>query len=1153
MTKRYDYIGGFISATSTGQQGGIYSLARQFQLEQTNSWNTDSNFANVSLVLNADSTVTPFITDSSANNFLLSVAGDVRPNNISLYNRNFYSNYFNGSSDFLSLSGTALFSITTATTPFTIEAWIMPMSNTGCIFSESYTGAGNPINICISMADGINMDAGGGTVGQTICFGWYNGSAWITAAGANQALTLGRWTHVACVFTGSTTKIYYNGYDVTKPNTPVPATTWGVTGNNGDGWTIARRWDGTASAYFNGFIKDFRFVRGTAVYTSDFTPPAAPLTAVTNTSLLTCQNNTFIDNSGNSLAITRNGSPQVSQITPITNTSSSFPGAVYFDGTVDYLSVPDNAALDMESSNFTIQCWFYPTTTPNNSIFSKRANTATYGGIQVGFSSSLVPGLLVTVDGSTWGINLTSSISCVLNAWNHIALVRNGTSWTLYVNGVSGISATLSGTVPNNSAAFTIGSNSADGSAVITSSYISDFSVVKGTAVYTGNFTPPTEPLTAVAGTSLLTLQNTGQVNNSSFIDRGPYNLIVTRNGNITAGSFNPYASGWSSLFTGGSDNISVATNAAFGMGTSNYTIECWIYATANPANGVGTIVDLRTGATASATAIRINASLQIMHYNGPANVETAFTTRTISLNTWTHIAVVRISGTVYGYINGLLAGSVASNSDFGSSQPVLIGQNRTAGYGFNGYISNFHIVKSVALYTADFTLRLSSITATSNTSLLTFQNNRYVDNSSSGFTITSATAASLQKFSPFTNTNQSYNTSVHSGSFYLDGASDYLSIAATPSTVFLTNNFTIEFWVYFTNAAATGAHQGLYSNYTAWTTNSIYFGKHPSNSGFVAFYVNNYSTSAALLAESSLPPNNAWTHYALVRNGTSVVLYRNGAVSASNTVSATLSFTSGSNPVFIGAIGDILSTSSLSGYMADFRISNYPVYTAAFTPPAAALSPNSGTLLMIGSQTAIVDSTMNSNFETNGDTKISTVIKRNGSASIALDGNTDWLFTPGNRIFNFGSSNWTVEAWVYLNAMPTSDAWPTNFSLHMVLTCVGTFNGGDGFNCMIGQTKLLIHSNDVQYAGTAHGMVINTWYHIAYVRNGNTIFFYVNGNSTGSAAFTGSVGVGANTWIGCETGQGAYFNGYIDDLRVTRNTVRYTGAFSPPGRLAIR
>lgn len=1144
MTKRYDYNGGFISAGVSGQRGGMYSLARQFQLERTGNWDTDTNFGNVSILINAENASAPFYRDASANNYALSLVGDTRPNNVSPYDNVQYSTYFNGSTDFLTLPSNSVFNITTGTTPFTIEAWIKPMGNTGCVFSESFTGGSNPINIVISMADGVSMDTG--TVGRTICFGWYTGGAWVTAAGAHMELTLGQWTHLACVFTGSTTRIYYNGVNVTKPNNPTPATTWGITNSNGDSYFIGRRWDATGSPFFNGFIKDFRFVRGTAVYTSNFTPPTAPLSTITNTSVLTCQNNRYIDNSGNNLTITANGSVQVSHHTPFTNFVSAFPGSVYFDGTGDYLTIA--SGMSVGTSDFTVEAWVYITSYTNvwQSIISTRASGSTAGATDVWALGVNNTGYAYIYSGAFQIQGAAGQVP--LAAWTHISVTRAGSAMTLYINGNSVQTSTSS---QNYTVALAAVGANRDGSEGFTG-YINNLRLVVGPIVYTGNFVPPAQPLAAVTNTRLLTCQTTGTAHNSSFLDRSPYNLIVTRNGNVTQGSFNPYASGWSVLFEGGTDNLSIANNIAFGFGTGDYTVECWIYAVSNPANGPGTIVDFRTGATASATVIRINSSLQIMHYNGPANIETAFTTRTISMSTWTHIAVVRISGTVFAYINGVLAGSVASSSDFGNAQPVLIGQNRTAGFNFNGYISNFHVVKGTALYTSAFTPRLSPITAVANTSLLTCQNNRYLDNSSLGFTITSSTA-SVQRFSPFANLNQSYSTGLHSGSLFFDGTTDWLSCASTPATAFLANNFTIEFWVYFTNANATGSHQGLYTNYTTWAANSIYFGKHPGNGGCVAVHVNNFSTTTHLLTELTLPPNNAWTHYALVRNGTSVVLYRNGVATASNTVSATLSFTGASNPVFVGGVGDILSTSSLPGYMCDFRISNYAVYTAAFTPPTSPLTPDSGTQLLIANQAAISDQSMSWDFETNGDARISTAIRRNGSASLAFDGNNDWLFTPGNRVLNFGSGNWTVEAWVYLNAMPTSDAWPTNFSSHFVLTCVGTFNGGDGWNTIIGQTRLLIHSNDTQYAGTAHGMVINTWYHIAYVRNGNTIFFYVNGNPTGSVAFSGSLGVGTHTWIGCETGQGAFFNGFVDDLRVTRGVARYTAAFTPPARLAIR
>jgi hypothetical protein len=163
------------------------------------------------------------------------------------------------------------------------------------------------------------------------------------------------------------------------------------------------------------------------------------------------------------------------------------------------------------------------------------------------------------------------------------------------------------------------------------------------------------------------------------------------------------------------------------------------------------------------------------------------------------------------------------------------------------------------------------------------------------------------------------------------------------------------------------------------------------------------------------------------------------------------------------------------------------------------------------------------------------------------FNGSTDYLVIPGNPIFNNGTADFTVDCWVYLNAMPTSDAWPTAFSSHMVILESGTFNAADGFACIIGATKLLVHDNaDAQYASTSnHNMVINTWYHLAYVRSSNTMIFYVNGSSLGSVAFSASLTTGSFTYIGCETTQGAFLNGYIDDLRFTR-LARYTGPYFP-------
>ena len=213
----------------------------------------------------------------------------------------------------------------------------------------------------------------------------------------------------------------------------------------------------------------------------------------------------------------------------------------------------------------------------------------------------------------------------------------------------------------------------------------------------------------------------------------------------------------------------------------------------------------------------------------------------------------------------------------------------------------------------------------------------------------------------------------------------------------------------------------------------------------------------------------------------------------------------------------------------------------------------NSSSLLMHfsgsnGSTTFIDNSPSVKTVTSNNGAAISSLQSKFGNRSGLFDGVDDYLSISGNTVCNFGSSNFTVECWVRLNAMPTSDAWPTNYSSHFVVITAGTPNLGDGIGFIIGQTKLIVHSNDSQLPNATHGMTTNTWYHIAYVRSGNNLYFFVNGSQVGTTqTLTGAVGTGATTYIGCETGQGAFFNGYMDELRVTKGIARYTSNFTEP------
>jgi hypothetical protein len=148
--------------------------------------------------------------------------------------------FFNGVSaaDSLTITDNSVLGLASTTTPFTIEMWVYPTNAGGVLFTEAFPGSG-PIPIAISMSNGTDIST---TTGQIIGFGSYNGTSW-SSAFSNTNISLNTWTHLACVFTGSTTKIFFNGIDVTKTSSPTPPSTWRA-GTNSQNWYLGRRWDG---------------------------------------------------------------------------------------------------------------------------------------------------------------------------------------------------------------------------------------------------------------------------------------------------------------------------------------------------------------------------------------------------------------------------------------------------------------------------------------------------------------------------------------------------------------------------------------------------------------------------------------------------------------------------------------------------------------------------------------------------------------------------------------------------------------------------------------------------------------------------------------------------------------------------------------------
>lgn len=214
----------------------------------------------------------------------------------------------------------------------------------------------------------------------------------------------------------------------------------------------------------------------------------------------------IIDSSVNALTITNNGTAS------LLNNGPYNQGAVNLDGTDQYLSVPYNPGFDFVARDFTVECWVYfNSLSATTTLFAINMQTplstsAGYAAVRLDVQSSGSAQLLASIDPNSWVYTNTSAAGTFSTGqWYHVAAVRKGTAFTLYVNGVLSISYILSGVLNNTSGVLWIGAVNNNSSATqYANAKISDFRIVNGTAVYTSNFTPPQSALSAITNTQLL-------------------------------------------------------------------------------------------------------------------------------------------------------------------------------------------------------------------------------------------------------------------------------------------------------------------------------------------------------------------------------------------------------------------------------------------------------------------------------------------------------------------------------------------------------------------------------------------------------------------------------------------------------------------------
>lgn len=630
-----------------------------------------------------------------------------------------------------------------------------------------------------------------------------------------------------------------------------------------------------------------------------------------------------------------------------------------------------------------------------------------------------------------------------------------------------------------------------------------------------------------------------GNGTNGSTVITDQKGKTVTANGNAQISTAKSRFKGSAIAFDGSGDYLSIPASADFNFSTGDFTIEAWIYIAANSA--------LDGGSKRTATIFSVNSNTSAFNclftITGDSSTTgtglTLYSTsngaksavQSISQGEWHHVAVSRSGTSMYFFLDGVQIGAtITDSSSWGSSSnSAYVGGNAfDANYNnyLNGYIADVRITKGVARYTTTFNVPTSPFPNQLPTTYDPFAANTvlamHMDGVNGSTTFYDQCGKTVM---PSGNAQISTTQSKFGGSSaYFDGTVDCVSVPVSEDWNFGTGDFTVEMYAYF--LAHTSVME-LVGNYKGSTTG---WGlQRRSDTNTLSFHHGDTS----LVSASWIPSDGVWYHIAVSRASNVLRLFVGGTQIGADTANST-NISGSTNPLLVG---NLYLTGSyvqgFNGYIDDLRITKGVArYTTTFTPPTKQfIDPVNDVLghkpIPYGNATLGSGGVFNQ--------------------CMQFDGTGDYYVIPSHTDFDFGSQDFTIEFW-FKTAQTTAYACMLNREL------VGPpYSGGFSVFANNGTSGPLA----VWWADYSAGLAFltastnthqdNQWHHFAWVRNGNTHYMFLDGvvvaTNTSSVSFssvTKRLAIGTDLTYG-----GRDFNGYIDELRISKGVARYTTTFS--------
>ena len=865
---------------------------------------------------------------SDANNTVI-VNGNPYMGHFSPYNSAGYSTHFvDGNDNYIRTEATTTLNLANNTN-WTVEGWyyftIDP--NTHYLFSnDNGNFSWSNINyMCYFTSSTLKFEWGGG---QHVTMDF--------------SPELGRWYHLAWSCDGTTIRAFIDG--------DVRATSTGSTQfytHSSAFLSVGRPPNGHGSSQeHQGYVRDFRVVVGTCVYNANFVPPIQPLTAITNTKLLTC-NDPYIygkDTSGN-LTLTSYNNIESRPFTPYKHNSydaSKYGGSIFMDGT-DYLTTSGTANTNTTAGGaWTVEYWVYPQAydTNGNVMFDFRA-----GGSGAGITAEFTSTGNIYMNSGNSGYISNQDYDIVVKQWYHMAFVHTGSVLKFYLNGIEKYTNSHTSLANDNSSGvFGIGYKT-DGSKKF-KGYISDFRFVAGKAVYTGAFTPPSEPLTKTGGTYPST---TNVVNptasetkylanftNGDIVDlSGTVNFGLGPNSNAQSDTGNQKYGVPSVLFDGSGDVLTLEPFGRPFLFPNDFTIECWAYVVSgnfSQQNSQNRTFFFCGVSGQFQFCIDTSGNPLLIDNNG--TIVTSSTA--LTGNSWQHIAATRSGDQVVLFLDGVEKARATHTTEMGGSGSLArVGALSGNSGSLNGALSDLRITKGLSRYPfipLKETLTTSTsvqdgITCTaSNVKLLALTTATITtDASAENHTITNVNSTAASTYGP--------GEGMRSALFAV--ASDNKLTIPDGEWKTLGSTFTFEAWVY-PNSLPHSSHNYIFGDFNSAGANA-------SNSLSLAMasdglrVLGQSGGSDFTLHASTTVALNQWYHVAVVRNSGNFYIFLDGTMVLEETTK-TGTLTNSSQVFAIGGTG-AFTTLQWDGYISNFRFNNaQALYTKNFTVPSIAL-----------------------------------------------------------------------------------------------------------------------------------------------------------------------------------------------------------------------